>query len=172
MINLKKDIVMSKVLVLNADYTPLNVTSLNRGFKLVYKGKAEVVKKDDKPLITTIGDFIRPIIIRLFNYVRHQVKPLKLNRKRIYRRDNFECVYCGSKKNLTIDHVIPRSKGGKNTWDNLVTCCSGCNLRKGDKSVEESGFKMKRKPFVPSIFSFVVNDEVEDIWENFKLSFV
>jgi len=163
---------MSKVLVLNADYTPLNVTSLNRGFKLVYKGKAEVVKKDDKPLLTSIGDFIRPLIIRLLNYVRHQVKPIKLNRKRIYKRDNFECVYCGSKKNLTIDHVIPRSKGGQNTWDNLVTCCSGCNLRKGNKSVDEIGFKMKKKPFAPSVFSFVVHDDVEEIWENFKVSFV
>jgi 5-methylcytosine-specific restriction endonuclease McrA len=81
-------------------------------------------------------------------------------------------VYCGSKKNLTIDHVIPRSKGGMNTWDNLVTCCSSCNLRKGNKSVEEVGFKMSKKPFVPSVFSFVVNDEVESIWDNFKTSFV
>jgi CRISPR/Cas system Type II protein with McrA/HNH and RuvC-like nuclease domain len=163
---------MTKVLVLNADYTPLNVTSLNRGFNLVYKGKAEVIKKGERPLITSVGDFIRPLIIRLLNYVRHQVKPVKLNRKRIYKRDNFECVYCGSKKNLTIDHVIPRSKGGANTWDNLVTCCSSCNLRKGNKSVEEVGYKMSKKPFVPSVFSFVVNDEVESIWNNFKTSFV
>ena len=162
---------MSKVLVLNSDYTPLNVTSLNRGFTLVYKGKAEVLKKSDKPLMTSVGDFVRPLIIRLLKYVRNSIKPIKLNRKRIYKRDNFECIYCGSRKNLTIDHVIPRSKGGINSWDNLVTCCAGCNLKKGDKSLEEIGFKMKHKPFVPTIFSFVVHDEVEKIWDDFKVNY-
>lgn len=163
---------MEKVLVLNADYSPLNVTSLQMGFKLVYKGKAEVIKSDEKPMITTIGNFIKPLIIRLLNYVKHQFRPMKLNRKRIYRRDNFQCVYCKSLKNLTLDHVIPRSKGGYNTWENLVTCCSPCNLKKGNKTIEELGFKMHSKPFVPNIFSYVINDEVQSIWENFQKSFV
>ena len=160
---------MSKVLVLNADYTPLNVTSLNRGFKLVYKGKAEVVKKDDKPLLTSIGDFIRPLIIRLLNYVRHQVKPIKLNRKRIYKRDNFECVYCGSQKELTIDHVLPRSRGGKNSWTNLVTCCQKCNLKKGNKTPEEARMVLRTKPSEPGYVA--ESTTISDAWDELKKSF-
>lgn len=163
---------MDKVLVLNADYTPLNVTSLRRGFVLVIKGKAEILEKGVEPIITTVGDFVRPIIIRLLNYVKYHTRPLKINRKRIYKRDDNQCVYCGSKKHLTIDHVIPKSRGGDNTWKNLVTCCLSCNLKKGNKTPEEAGMKMKVKPYEPSIFSEIVNPQVDNIWENFKKTFV
>jgi CRISPR/Cas system Type II protein with McrA/HNH and RuvC-like nuclease domain len=138
---------MDKVLVLNADYTPLNVTSLRRGFVLVIKGKAEILEKGVEPIMTTIGDFVRPIIIRLLSYVKYHSKPLKINRKRIYKRDNNQCVYCESKKHLTIDHVIPKSRGGNNTWKNLVTCCLSCNLKKGNKTPEEAGMRMVLKPY-------------------------
>lgn len=163
---------MDKVLVLNADYTPLNVTSLRRGFVLVIKGKAEILEKGVEPIITTVGDFVRPIIIRLLNYVKYHTRPLKINRKRIYKRDDNQCVYCGSKKHLTIDHVLPKSRGGDNTWKNLVTCCLSCNLKKGNKTPEEAGMKMKVKPYEPSIFSEIVNPQVDNIWENFKKTFV
>jgi CRISPR/Cas system Type II protein with McrA/HNH and RuvC-like nuclease domain len=163
---------MDKVLVLNADYTPLNVTSLRRGFILVIKGKAEILEKGVEPIITTIGDFVRPVIIRLLNYVRYHTKPLKINRKRLYKRDDNQCVYCGSKKHLTIDHVLPKSRGGDNSWKNLVTCCLSCNLKKGNKTPEEAGMKMISKPYEPSIFSNIVNPQVDIIWGNFKKSFV
>jgi hypothetical protein len=163
---------MDKVLVLNADYTPLNVTSLRRGFVLVIKGKAEILEKGVEPIMTTIGDFVRPIIIRLLSYVKYHSKPLKINRKRIYKRDNNQCVYCESKKHLTIDHVIPKSRGGNNTWKNLVTCCLSCNLKKGNKTPEEAGMRMVLKPYEPSIFSEIVNPNVDGIWENFKKTFV
>ena len=163
---------MDKVLVLNADYTPLNVTSLRRGFVLVIKGKAEILEKGVEPIMTTIGDFVRPIIIRLLSYVKYHSKPLKINRKRIYKRDNNQCVYCESKKHLTIDHVIPKSRGGNNTWKNLVTCCLSCNLKKGNKTPEEAGMRMVLKPYEPSIFSEIINPNVDGIWENFKKTFV
>jgi hypothetical protein len=163
---------MDKVLVLNADYTPLNVTSLRRGFVLVIKGKAEILEKGVEPIMTTIGDFVRPIIIRLLSYVKYHSKPLKINRKRIYKRDNNQCVYCESKKHLTIDHVIPKSRGGNNTWKNLVTCCLSCNLKKGNKTPDEAGMRMVLKPYEPSIFSEIVNPNVDGIWENFKKTFV
>ena len=79
---------MDRVLVLNSDYTPLNVTSIRRGFILVIKGKAEVLREDTQKIVTTVGEFVRPLIIRLLNYVRFSSSPLKLNRKRLYRRDN------------------------------------------------------------------------------------
>jgi hypothetical protein len=163
---------MDKVLVLNADYTPLNVTSLRRGFVLVIKGKAEILEKGIEPIMTTVGDFVRPIIIRLLSYVKYHSRPLKINRKRIYKRDNNQCVYCESKKHLTIDHVIPKSRGGNNTWNNLVTCCLSCNLKKGNKTPEEAGMRMTLKPYEPSIFSEIVNPNVDRIWENFKKTFV
>jgi len=114
---------MDKVLVLNSDFTPLNVTSLRRGFILVQKGRAEVLKKGDD-IVTTIGNFVRPVIIRLLNFVRFRPTNLSVSRKRLFKRDNHQCGYCSSQKNLTIDHVIPKSRGGSNGWNNLVTCCS------------------------------------------------
>jgi 5-methylcytosine-specific restriction endonuclease McrA len=124
---------MNQVLVLNSDFTPLNVTSLQKSVKLVLKGKAEVLKENIEKILTTSGEFVRPLIIRLLNYVKFRTKPIKISRHRIYARDNHQCVYCGSKKSLTIDHVIPRSKGGLNTWTNMVTSCFSCNVKKGDK---------------------------------------
>lgn len=162
---------MNNVLVLNADYSPLNITSLQRGFVLVDKGKAEIIKSGEKDIITTIGNFVRPVIIRLLNFIRYRPKNIKVNRRRIFKRDKSTCQYCGSKKYLTIDHVMPRSRGGGNTWTNLVTCCSGCNVYKGNKTPKEAGMKLINRPYEPSIFSSVFYEEAEDIWNDFKLSF-
>lgn len=170
--NFVKNLDMDKVLVLNSDYTPLNVTSIRRGFILVIKGKAEVLRQDTQNIVTTVGEFVRPLIIRLLNYVRYKSKAVKLNRKRIFKRDNGECVYCGSKRHLTIDHIIPRSRGGKNTWTNLVTCCSNCNLKKGNRTPEESGMKMNYKTYEPNVFSSVISFDVEELWIDFQKSFV
>lgn len=160
---------MDKVLVLNSDFTPLNVTTLRRGFILVQKGRAEVLKKGDD-IVTTIGNFVRPVIIRLLNFVRFRPHNLSVSRKRIFKRDNYECGYCGSKKNLTIDHVQPKSRGGLNTWNNLITCCSRCNSIKGDKTPDEANMKLRFKPTVPGLFSKVIDDNVEKIWNEFDYS--
>jgi CRISPR/Cas system Type II protein with McrA/HNH and RuvC-like nuclease domain len=161
---------MDKVLVLNADYSPINVTSVYRGFNLVNKGKAEILKSSDNPIKAGITEYVRPLIIRLLNYVKYRSQKLRINRPRIYRRDNYECVYCGSKKNLTIDHILPKSKGGQNTWINLITCCSPCNRFKGDRTPEEANMSMRYKPYEPSIFSEIINPTVEVIWNDFKKS--
>lgn len=163
---------MDKVLVLNSDYTPLNVTSIRRGFILVIKGKAEVLRQDADNIVTSIGEFVRPLIIRLLSYVRFKTKPVKLNRKRIFKRDNNECVYCGSKRNLTIDHIMPRSRGGKNTWSNLVTCCSNCNIKKGNRTPEEANMRMNYKVYEPTIFSSIISIDVEELWGDYQKSFV
>lgn len=159
---------MDRVLVLNSDYTPLNVTDVRRGFILVSKGKAEIVKEDINKIVTTVGEFVRPLIIRLVNYVRFRRGSIKVGRRRVFKRDGYQCGYCGSKRNLTIDHIIPRSKGGDNSWGNLVTCCSKCNNQKDDKTPEEAGMKLKVKPYEPTIFSSVISEEVETIWNSFK----
>jgi len=161
---------MDKVLVLNADYTPLNITTVFRGFVLVDKGKAEILKSSDLPISAGLKTFARPLIIRLLNYVKYRIGKLKISRNRIFKRDGYQCTYCGSKRNLTVDHILPKSRGGQNTWTNLITCCSSCNRRKGDKTPEESNMNMLVKPYEPSIFSEVISSNVEHIWKDFKLS--
>jgi len=163
---------MSVVLVLNSDYSPLNVTSLQRGFVLVDKGKAEVIKKGENDIVTSVGNFVRPLVIRLLNYIRFRPKTIKVNRKRIFKRDGYSCQYCGSKRNLTIDHVIPRSRGGTNTWKNMVTCCFRCNSTKGNKTPSEANMKLLIQPYEPNIFTHIIHDDIETIWSNFKKSFV
>lgn len=162
---------MSGVLVLNSDYSPLNVTSLNRGFTLVYKGKAEVLKSADEPIVCGVKSFVRPLIIRLLNYVSFKRLRVRVNRQRIIKRDNHSCVYCGNKRDLTIDHLIPKSKGGKNTWDNLVTCCISCNSKKGDKMLYETNMKLIKKPTEPTIFSDSVGQSLQKLWIEFQNSF-
>jgi 5-methylcytosine-specific restriction endonuclease McrA len=87
------------------------------------------------------------------------------------KRDNYSCVYCGSKKDLTIDHVIPKSKGGQNTWNNLVTCCSPCNLKKGDKSLNDINMRMIKKPTEPTIFSDSMGQYLQKVWTDYQKEF-
>ena len=162
---------MNQVLVLNSDFTPLNVTSLQKSVKLVLKGKAEILKENIEKILTTSGECVRPLIIRLLNYVKFRTKPIKISRHRIYARDNHQCVYCGSKKSLTIDHVIPRSKGGLNTWTNMVTSCFSCNVKKGDKSLEQSKMKLNSQPYEPQFFTEIAGRSLENVWETFKKDF-
>jgi 5-methylcytosine-specific restriction endonuclease McrA len=144
------------ILVLNADFQPLNVTNLKRGFNLVWKGKAEVVKYDaDSPIESSERKYKRPIIIRLIRYVYIPFKKVPLSRHNIYRRDGHKCGYCESKSNLTLDHIIPKSKGGKNSWTNLVTCCKKCNTKKDDRTPKQAGMKLLVKVYRPSFVEFV-----------------
>lgn len=159
---------MERVLVLNADFTPLNVTSQQRGFNLVFLGKAEILKSSDNPIYNGYANYVRPLIIRLLKYVKHRVKNLRVNRTRIYKRDGHACGYCGSNKLLTLDHIMPRSRGGDNSWTNLVTCCHKCNLYKADRTPAEAGMVLKIKPYEPTMFSDVMNGSADKIWGEYK----
>ena len=161
---------MSNVLVLNYDYTPLNITSTRRGYVLVDKGKAEIIKSDENPIVAGYQTYVRPLIIRLLSYIRFNQRNLKANRTRIYKRDNHECAYCGSKKQLTLDHIIPKSRGGGNDWNNLVTCCFKCNLKKGNKTPEEAKLVLKVKPYAPTLIN--ENGLLNKIWNDYQESFV
>jgi hypothetical protein len=159
-----------KILVLNSDMQPLNITTLQRGFNLVFTGKAEIVKYDDgKPIVTSIGEYLRPVIIKLVRYVYLPFKRIPLSRNNIYRRDGYTCMYCDSKENLTLDHVIPKCKGGQNEWDNLVTCCKKCNSDKGDKSLKQSGFKLRFEPYKPTFrqFAMMVKEGYKQEWNEY-----
>lgn len=146
---------MEKVLVLNYDYTPVNITNINRALKLIIKEKAEIIKEGVQILRSEKITFKIPTIIRLLNYVKIKFFKVVLTKKNILIRDNFICQYCGTNKNLTLDHLIPKSKGGTNDWLNLVTCCESCNKKKGDKTPEDANMKLINKPFKPNYFTFL-----------------
>jgi 5-methylcytosine-specific restriction endonuclease McrA len=148
---------VQQVLVLNASYEPLNVCTVRRAHVLLYKGKAEVVEHLDQPLRSATGSFVWPHVIRLLNYVRvPRAIQRKISRRALFARDGWRCVYCGtSGGRLTLDHVVPRSRGGESIWENVVTACAPCNLRKGDRSLEQVGMELKTKPRAPQPVLFI-----------------
>lgn len=160
---------MGAVLVLNADYSELNVTSLKRAITLVVKGKAEVLKSDQIIYRSEKIDFHKPIIIRLLNYVSTKIRKFRISRNRIYRRDGHACGYCGATKNLTIDHIVPKSQGGKNEWTNLVTCCYSCNAKKANRTPEEAKMILRVKPYVPDLK--FEHKYLKTAWEDFLMDF-
>lgn len=160
---------MGAVLVLNADYSELNVTSLKRAITLVVKGKAEVLKSDQIIYRSEKIDFHKPIIIRLLSYVSTKIRKFRISRNRIYRRDGNACGYCGATKNLTIDHIVPKSQGGKNEWTNLVTCCYSCNMKKANRTPEEAKMILMVKPYVPDLK--FEHKYLKTAWEDFLMDF-
>ena len=119
---------------------------------MLFLTKAEVVANRDGKVVRTVDDsFPLPSVIRLSKYIRIPFKRIVLTRKNILRRDNNQCQYCGSRKNpLTIDHVIPKSRGGGDSWENLVAACVNCNNKKGNQTPEEAGISLIRKPKKPN----------------------
>ena len=143
---------LGQVLVLNASYEPLNVCSVRRAHVLVFKGKAEVLEEHGTPLRSATDTFARPHVIRLVQFVRvPRAAQRKISRRALFARDGWSCVYCGtSGGRLTLDHVVPRSRGGGSVWENVVTACAPCNLRKGDRLPEEVSMTLRRSPRPPS----------------------
>lgn len=128
-----------KALVLNSDYTPISMISCLRAFVIHLKGHAEILyyyDEDERVLHGACDDYKAPSVIRVNERAKVPYRRVPLTRANILKRDNYTCVYCGSKEDLTLDHVIPQSKGGKDSWDNLVTACKPCNARKGDQMIE------------------------------------
>jgi 5-methylcytosine-specific restriction endonuclease McrA len=139
---------MGHVLVLNASYEPLNITTWKRAVIMLLKGKAEGLEHDPSHRIRT--DQFLPTVIRLRQFVRVPYKPLPLTRRNIFQRDGHSCQYCGSSNDpLSIDHVIPRSRGGADSWDNVTTACLTCNVRKGSRTPREAGMVLSREPRRP-----------------------
>ncbi len=148
---------MQQVLVLNASYEPLNVTTVRRAYVLVFKGKAEVIEELDRPLSSATATFPWPHVIRLVQYVRvPRTVQRKISRRALFARDGWACVYCGtSGGRLTLDHVVPRSRGGESIWENVVTACAPCNLRKGDRLLDEASMVLHRPPKAPTPALFI-----------------
>ena len=148
---------MQQVLVLNASYEPLNVTTVRRAHVLVFKGKAEVIEELEQHLHSATDTYPWPHVIRLITYVRvPRAVQRKISRRALFARDGWRCVYCGSTAGrLTLDHVVPRSRGGESVWENVVTACAPCNLRKGNRTLEESGLSLHKPPRAPAPVLFI-----------------
>jgi 5-methylcytosine-specific restriction endonuclease McrA len=145
-----------RVLVLNLDHSPVAVVSPQKAMSLLFLDKANVLSTYGLLEIRTVSrSFQYPAVIRLNQFKNIPYRGVLLNRVNLFRRDRGECQYCGSRRQLTVDHVVPRSKGGKTSWTNLVTACNRCNVSKGDKTPEQVGLLLKKDPFKPSLSYFL-----------------
>lgn len=143
-------VVDANVLVLNTDYMPLNVCNVRRAVVLLEKQKALTVELDGAMIRSERKALRAPSVIRLAYHVKRPRPVVKLTRREILARDDHRCQYCGKHgADLTIDHVIPRHRGGQHTWDNVVTACKSCNHRKGGRTAAEAHMSMLRAPFRP-----------------------
>lgn len=149
---------MQNCVVLNGDYTFLNIIHWKRAVRLIFQEKCEMVKSSAKVLRCGDGSVVmnRPLVIRLIKMIRMVYKNrVPYSKKNVFIRDGFKCMYCGSKqKHLTIDHVIPISRGGKTKFDNCVAACRGCNNYKGNRKPSEADMYLIRQPHTPTISEF------------------
>lgn len=163
-----------QTLVLSQSYEPVKIVSWQRAITLLFLGKVEVVEEYDRDIKTTALVFKIPSIVRLLNAFRRHKKPTKFSRVNIYGRDKYSCQYCGAKKvisELTYDHVVPRSHGGKTVWINIVTCCSDCNRKKANRTPAQAGMRLLKVPVQPTTSPTLVvtvsKTSVPDAWRDF-----
>ncbi|GAA3059107.1 MULTISPECIES: HNH endonuclease [Actinomycetes] len=158
-----------RTLVLNAGYEPLSVVSSRRAAVLVMHGKASILAEDGTPISSPSTLMPRPAVILLHRYVRVvRRRPSSPSRRGVLRRDQRRCAYC-SRPAATVDHVIPRSRGGNSTWENLVACCGPCNVRKGDKTLDELGWSLDTTPQPPLHHAWMPHelDAPHELWVPF-----
>lgn len=155
------------VLVLNANFEPLNVCTTRRAIALLLNGRASMVMNGRGHIQTVSQLYPRPAVIRLANMIRRPRPAVKLTKREVLRRDNYTCQYCGQHTAvLTIDHIVPRHLGGEYTWQNLVTACPACNHRKGGRMLEQAHMRLLRLPGEPPasavyVFGRHLNDNMD-----------
>jgi 5-methylcytosine-specific restriction endonuclease McrA len=156
-----------QVLVLNTTYEPINVCTAKRAVILVLKGKAELVEAGAHEIRSEKTCLPQPIVIRLSSFVRvPRGDRRRLSRRAVLARDGYRCQYCGSTRHLTLDHIVPRSRGGDTSWENVVTSCAPCNVRKGARLPAEVGMVLRRSPRPPTLADFLVSSPsgVPEFW--------
>jgi 5-methylcytosine-specific restriction endonuclease McrA len=157
------------VLVLNATFEPINVCTVRRAVVLLLKDKAEVIEHGEWDLHSATQTINRPVVIRLVTYVRipRDTHRRKITRRAVFARDGWACQYCGSRSSLTVDHVIPRSKGGPSSWENIVASCAPCNRRKGDALLRQAGMRLLKQPRTPNpnVFIHVASPTIPVAWQ-------
>lgn len=165
---------MEKVLLLNLTYEPLKIINWKKAVTLLLLGKVEVVEEYNREIHAVSFKIKLPSVVRLLKFVKWKKVAVKFSRQNIYERDNYSCQYCGRQmppEDLTYDHVIPKSRGGKTVWTNIVTCCVDCNRKKGGRTPEEAGMTLIRPPeqpkWVPSLKITIGYKEVPTSWKDY-----
>lgn len=153
-------VICMNVLVLNASYEVLNITRWQRALCLIFAGKAEVLEQSDRSVRSTNSAYPVPSVIRMHYFVKKPRLLVPFSRANVFQRDRFTCQYCGcrrSSQELTLDHIMPRSRGGDTGWENVVTACTRCNAKKGDRTPEGAGMKLIKKPRTPQYTPSIQN---------------
>ncbi|MDX1415882.1 MAG: HNH endonuclease [Candidatus Promineifilaceae bacterium] len=146
----KNGLLNGPVLILNVNFEPLHVCNTKRALALVLGGKAEIILNGRGVVHSCSAVFEVPSVIRLGYMIKRPRPRISLSKREILRRDDFTCQYCGRQlRHLTIDHIVPRHRGGPHTWHNLVAACMSCNRRKGGRSPAEANMHLRRQPFEP-----------------------
>lgn len=165
---------MEWTLLLNSTFEPLRVVTWKKAIIMVMLEKVEVIEEYERILRGVRFAFRLPAVIRLNHFIKGRSPIVKFSRKNLFVRDQGRCQYCGTpfeQKELTYDHVIPRSRGGQTEWTNVVTCCTACNLRKGGRTPEEAGMALIRRPKVPIWLPLLARSlgiqEPPDLWKDY-----
>lgn len=166
--------VATRTLLLSQSYEPIKVISWRRAFTLLTLGKVEVVGEYADNIRTVSLVLKTPAVVRLLRTFKRHKRPVKFSRVNIYARDGYRCQYCGTKAplaDLTYDHVMPRSQGGKTTWQNIVTCCYACNRHKANRTPEQAGMKLLSHPvqpsWIPAVLIRISTSSVPDAWRDY-----
>jgi 5-methylcytosine-specific restriction endonuclease McrA len=159
------------VLLLNQNYEPLTILRAKRALTLIFLGKVDLIENVNGCIVHSISLSLPvPSVIRLKYFVRIRRKEISLTKKNIIKRDNHLCQYCGKRTGtMTADHIIPKARGGDESWENLVCACLECNNRKGNRTLKDTNMKLLRKPKKPNYFTFVLNEfgKPKDKWRPF-----
>ena len=165
---------MEQVLLLNITYEPLKIINWKRALTLLFMGKAEVIEEYDREIHSVSFTVKLPSVLRLLKLIKRPKSPIKFSRQNIYARDRYTCQYCGIRhpaEELTYDHVLPKSRGGKTAWENIVTCCVDCNRKKGGRTPPEATMRLIRKPerptWVPALRITISIRRVPESWRDY-----
>ena len=160
----------SPVLVLNQNYQPLNICNVRRAVVLLTRGKAELMENGRGHISSISATFAIPSVIRLQHMVKRPLVRRRLSRRAVFVRDRFTCQYCAREtRSLTLDHIMPRSRGGPHVWNNVVSACIPCNHRKAGLTPKEAGMRLRREPVVPRPDPFYMfhHRNILDEWRQF-----
>jgi 5-methylcytosine-specific restriction endonuclease McrA len=159
------------VLLLNANFEPLNVCTTRRAIGMLHKGKAQMLLNGRGYIRTVREKYPRPSVIRLDYMIKRPRPRVRLSKREVFRRDDHACQYCGSKViRLTLDHVMPRHRGGRHDWLNLVTACPSCNLKKGGRTLDQAHMSLRHKPSEPrpsAIYLYGAHLPENEEWRQF-----
>src|SRR5690625_4168550 len=144
---MKRPIMNAVVLVLNQDYQPVSICSVQRSVKLVFLEKAELLHEDPNRVLGTVTrDYSYPSVIRLRRYIHLPYNSIVLSRRKMMKRDKHKCQYCAQQSDITLDHIMPNTRCGNDSWENLIIACTQCNVKKGSRAPEEAAMPLRTSP--------------------------